>query len=207
MNRALRSSEGGFVLILALIMMVAMTLLGIALVRSVDTATQVANNLGFKQSSLASADGGTELAVAWLAANKALLTADHADAGYYATEQAPTDFTGTATTATTDDVDWSGATGARRAFPVAAADAAGNKISYIIQRMCDSPGAYTPSSYIQCATSTANTSSSAGQSQGGASYGSYAISGKSMIYYRVTTRSVGPLNSVSYVQTMVLVEY
>lgn len=214
--------EGGFVLFVALIVLVAMTMGGIALVRSVDTSTMIANNLAFKQSSLASGDLGTELAIIWLSNNTASLTADAPDAGYYATEQAGTDFTGRRTpTNTSDDVDWTGATGARRAcwvesFSTTAVtcgadqgsryiDAAGNSIAFIVQRMCDQQGAYGPSSTILCYTSS-NTVST-GASKGGVSYGSYAITGKELIAYRVTTRVSGPRNTVSFVQSQVLVEY
>lgn len=215
--------ESGFVLPIALIILVAMTLMGLAIVRSVDSATQVANNLGFKQSSLASADSGTELAIAWLQANTAALTANAAASGYYATEQTGTDFTGTLTSTTTDDVDWTGASGNRLACWVRDSggtltcggtsgnhyrDAAGNAYAYIIQRMCDQQGTYAPGGTIQCATWTMTSGvATTGASKGAVSYGSQALPGKPMIYYRVTTRTVGPRNSVSYVQAMVLLEY
>lgn len=220
MNKSAKVVQRGFVLPVALIILVAMTLMGLAIVRSVDTATQVANNLGFKQSSLAAADAGTEQAVTWLQANTASLTGDVAVSGYYATEQTGSDFTGTATSSTTDDVDWTGAAGTRRACWVKSVsgalicgataanqyrDAAGNAYAYIIQRMCDQAGAYAPGGNIQCATSSSTVTT--GGSKGAVGYGSRAITGKAMMYYRVTTRAVGPRNSVSYVQSMVLVEY
>ncbi len=215
-------TQRGFVLIVALIVLMAMTMASIALVRSVDSATQIANNLGFKQSSLATGDLGTELAVIWLQNNTGSLTADAASSGYYATEQLGSDFTGRRTASdTSDDVDWTGATGARRACwvqsftPTAVTcgadnsskyvDAAGNSISFIVQRMCNQAGAYTPGGTIVCATSSNNVTT--GSSKGGVSYGSYAITGKAMISYRVTTRVAGPRNTTSYVQSQVLVEY
>jgi Tfp pilus assembly protein PilX len=197
--------QSGFVLITSLIILLAMTLLGIALVRSIDTATLVSNNLGFRQSALASADRGTEAAATWINANKAALTADSPNAGYYATEQAGTDFTGQTTASTADDVDWTGAGGNRRAFVIAGTDTAGNSSAYIIQRMCNQSGAFSPSGGIQCATTSSSVTS--GGSKGGVQYGSYAISGKAMIHYRITTRTRGPKNTTSYIQTTVLVEY
>lgn len=220
MSRPEKAAQRGFVLAVALIILVAMTLMGLAIVRSVDTATQVANNLGFKQSSLAAGDSGTEQAIVWLQANTASLTGDVATSGYYATEQTGSDFTGTATSSTSDDVDWTGAAGTRRACWVKSSggtlacgatsanqyrDAAGNGYAYIIQRMCDQTGAYTPGGTIQCATASSTVTT--GGSKGSVGYGSRAITGKAMIYYRITTRTVGPRNSVSYVQSMVLVEY
>lgn len=217
-----RQGEKGFVLVVALIVLMAMTMAGIALVRGVDTATQIANNLGFKQSSLAAGDLGTELAITWLTNNSAALTADSAAAGYYASEQTGSDFTGKETpTDTSDDVDWTGATGSRRACWVRSftgtavtcgadnaskyVDAAGNSLSFIIQRMCNQTGAYSPGGTIVCATSS-NTVTT-GSSKGSVSYGSYAITGKALISYRVTTRVSGPRNTTSYVQSQVLVEY
>jgi len=201
------SRSAGFIMVVTLIILVAMTLLSIGLFRSVDTASQVASNLGFRQSAVASGDRGTELAITWIQANQSLLTADSPDNGYYASEQAGTDFTGQLTPSdSSDDVSWTGASGSsRRAYLVTTADSAGNKIAYIIQRMCDQPGAYSAGSTIQCATS--NTKVANGASQGSSSYGSYAITGKAMIYYRITTRTEGLRNTASYVQTQILVEY
>ncbi len=199
------AAQRGFILVVALMMLVAMTLLGVALVRSVDTATQVANNLGFKQSSLAAGDYGTEQAITWIQANTSSLIGDVASSGYYSTEQAGTDYTGQETADTSDDVDWTGLNGARRAYPITTPDAAGNRVAYLIQRQCDQSGGYVPGGTIQCATSTSTVTT--GASKGAVGYGRYAITGKAMIYYRITTRTVGPRNSTSYVQTMVQVEY
>lgn len=199
--------ERGFVLVLTLVILVAMTLLGITLVRSIDTSTLIAANLGFRKSAVMSGDRGTEAAIVWLQNNKASLINDVPAAGYYATEQAGTDFTGKTTPASsTDDVSWIGASGSsRRAFVVTGADAAGNQVAYIIQRMCDQTGSYVAGGTIQCATSSPTVST--GGSQGSSSYGSYAITGKTMIYYRITTRTQGLRNTESFIQTQVLVEY
>jgi type IV pilus assembly protein PilX len=204
-----RSPQRGFILVLTLVILVAMTLLGITLVRSVDTSTLIATNLGFRQSALMSGDRGTEAAVLWLQNNTASLTSDASASGYYATEQSGTDFTGKTTpTNTADDVDWAGAAGStRRAFVVAGTDVAGNQIAYIIHRMCDQAGSYAAGGTIQCATFSATSATTTGGSQGSSSYGSYAITGKTMIYYRITTRTQGVRNTESFVQTQVLLEY
>jgi type IV pilus assembly protein PilX len=54
--------QQGVVLLIVLIMLVAMTLAGIGMMRSVDTASIVAGNLAFKQSTINAADGGTSTA-------------------------------------------------------------------------------------------------------------------------------------------------
>ena len=55
-------SQRGTMLIIALIVLVAMTLAGIATMRSVDTATIMAGNLAFRQSALNAADQGIQTA-------------------------------------------------------------------------------------------------------------------------------------------------
>jgi type IV pilus assembly protein PilX len=66
-NRVFRqrpaSNQQGVVLIIALIAIAAMSLAGIALVRSVESANIAAGNLSFRQSSLQSADLGLETAL------------------------------------------------------------------------------------------------------------------------------------------------
>lgn len=205
--KARASRQDGFIMVVTLVILLAMTLLSIGLFRSTDTATQVATNLGFRQSAISSGDAGTEAAIAWLQANKASLIGDVPAKGYYATEQAGTDFTGKLTPAdSSDDVSWTGASSSsRRAFTISTDLASvGNKVAYIIQRMCDQTGAYVVGA-MQCATSSAAVAT--GSSQGSASYGSYAITGKAMMYYRITSRIEGPRNTVGYVQSQVLIEY
>jgi type IV pilus assembly protein PilX len=58
--------QQGVVLLVALIVLVALTLAGVALVRSVDTANLVAGNLSFHQSAIQAGERSTELAVTWL---------------------------------------------------------------------------------------------------------------------------------------------
>src|SRR2546428_3221744 len=65
----LRARQGGTILIIALIVLVAMTLAGIATMRSVDTATITAGNIGLRQASVNAADQGIQAGVAWLTAN------------------------------------------------------------------------------------------------------------------------------------------
>ena len=55
--------ERGVVLFIALLVMVALSLAGVALLRSADTATTVAGNLAFKQSAAAAVDRSIEQAV------------------------------------------------------------------------------------------------------------------------------------------------
>jgi hypothetical protein len=60
------SRQRGVVLFFALVALVAMSLAAVALIRSVDTSTIIAGNLAFKQSATIGGDAGIEAAVTWL---------------------------------------------------------------------------------------------------------------------------------------------
>ena len=76
-------SQRGTMLIIALIVLVAMTLAGIATMRSVDTATVMAGNIAFRQSALNAADQGVQAAFALLQPlTSSTLNKDGAVAGY-----------------------------------------------------------------------------------------------------------------------------
>ena len=59
-------SQRGVVLLLALIMLVAMTLAGIVLYRQIGTGLIIARNLNFKRTAAVASDRGLEVARAWL---------------------------------------------------------------------------------------------------------------------------------------------
>jgi Tfp pilus assembly protein PilX len=194
---SLRSRARGAVLFIALIVLVAMTLAGIAIMRSVDTATLIAGNLAFKQGTVQSSDDGIEQAYQWLLANRPGLSLSNAAQGYDSGYSSPV-WTNTATWVNSVSV---------------GTDAAGNTISYVIHRMCN------------CADTTYNgTCAATGQSnqcaldnpagtgvppppaQGDSfSVGSPGYLQDPRVYYRITVRTQGPRNTVSYVQAMVAV--
>lgn len=187
--------QDGIILIIALIMMVAMTLGGLALMRSVHTTTVIAGNLAFQQAATNSADRGLETAISWLEATKAAnvngLDADNAAFGY------------TATKTTTDDAsvnqDWVAlwsSVWAQRGIRTIGDDSAGNNVQYVIQRMCNLAGS---SSIANCATSPLDVTSSGGSKGAGVQN----INVNSQVYYRVTVRVSGPRNTTSFVQAIV----
>jgi Tfp pilus assembly protein PilX len=69
MKASSQKIQSGVVLIIALIVLVAMTLAALALVRSVDTNNLIAGNMAFQQAAKHSADAGVEAAATWLKAN------------------------------------------------------------------------------------------------------------------------------------------
>lgn len=200
--------QRGVVLVIALIVMVAMIMAGIAMVRSVDTSTIIAGNLAFKQSGTSSGDLGVEAAITWLGANGASLIDDNATNaadGYYANSQDCLDLTGgghvppATTCPTTSVLDWSDA--AKVKAPVLDTTT-GNSVQYVIHRMCNLPGALNGGT---CAVEqSSQTGSSEGAARQMATYqpGSWSsVSNRG--FYRITARVTGPRNTVSFVQAVI----
>jgi len=196
-----RRREEGVVLLVALITLVAMTLAGIGIMRSIDAGTMVAGNIGFRQAAVASGDTGIEAARTWLLANRPVLNDNNPALGYYSTRQDNLDLTGNRGGAT-DGVDWDGTNSEMpvKAFKVAAGDGSGNTIYYLIHRLCSVPGSVNAPAQ-SCATASV---SGVGSSQDAPDYSSYALRVTNQIYYRVTSRVDGPKNTVSYVQAVIL---
>ena len=190
-GRVRRARQQGVVLMVALIVLVAMTLAGIALMRSVDTTTIIAGNLAFQQAATNSGDIGTETAVTWLEANNnTTLWGDVTAQGYASRRQDPA---GTQSW----DAFWI-AVLAPQSVTLAQNAVTGNTVSYAIQRLCNALGDPTAPT-VDCSVPQ-TTGSAAGGSKGA---GVVALLYNSAIYYRITTRVAGPRNTVSYVQTIV----
>lgn len=200
-----RSRQGGVVLVIALIVLVAMTLAGIALVRSVDTANLIAGNLAFKQAAVMSGDRGTEAAIAWLEQNNGnTLWNSSLGNGYAANRVDPNP-------GESWDAFWlrllqpappalpvAGLTCSGQACTLPTDAVTGNTVSYAIQRMCSNPGGGDPLvPGILCAATPAV---SAGRCRVA---GCIDLLVNTQVYYRITSRVVGPHNTVSYIQSVV----
>jgi Tfp pilus assembly protein PilX len=194
---SLRSRARGAVLFIALIVLVAMTLAGIAIMRSVDTATLIAGNLAFKQGTVQSSDNGIEQAYQWLLANRPALWTNNPGQGYQS---------GYATPVWTTPATWASAV----TLPP---DAAGNTISYQIHRMCNcADTAYNGTSATcpqgnQCALDNPTGTGTPPPPAAGESFsvGSPGYLQDPRVYYRITVRTQGPRSTVSYIQAMVAV--
>jgi type IV pilus assembly protein PilX len=174
-------TQRGFVLVVALIVLVAMSLTAAALMRSVDTGAGVAGNIAFRESAISSMDAGIERAVEFLAVNrgKPMLNAPSAADGYFP-----------ATTNTTDwsRYDWSAA---KRV----AADASGNQIDYIIERMCEKSGVpFGANPCVGKLMTLDDLEVGNSKSTGAAPYTVTEIG------YRITGRVTDPKNSATYIQ-------
>jgi type IV pilus assembly protein PilX len=195
--------QRGVVLLIALIVLVAMTLAGIGMMRSIDAGTLVAGNIGFREAAVATADTGVESARAWLLANVTSLDADNSAMGYYSTRQDTLDFTGNRTEGGTDGVNWGGSdpTQTVAAFTLGTVDTSGNSVFYLINRLCAIPGTINGVGQT-CAFST---QSQVGSTQSAPDYSSYGLTTAAAPYFRVTVRVNGPKNTVSYVQALILI--
>jgi type IV pilus assembly protein PilX len=202
-RRHARRREDGVIMIIALIVLIAMTLAGVSMVRSIDAGTLVAGNIGFHQAALATADSGVEAARKWLIDNRSLLDADNRAAGYYATRQDNLDITGNRTAAGADGVDWDGSDPSRavKAFHAGDLDSSGNDVYYLIHRLCAVAGNINAPGQ-SCATTS---QLSGGSTMNAANYPEHALKDKSQIFYRITARANGPKNTVSYVQAVILI--
>jgi Tfp pilus assembly protein PilX len=182
-QRALRKAQHGVVLFISLIVLVAMTLAGVAMMRSVDTNVLIAGNLAFRNAARSSADAGIEAARVWLSAQTAGALINDNVPGYYANWQ---------DSFNPGAFNW----GAQAAL--VGTDSNGNEIRYIVHRMC-AESAKT----VDGTDCFKVTSASSGSTKGGGSYGQTPLSGAAMPYYRITARVEGPRNTVSYVQAFV----
>ncbi len=214
--------QAGVVLIVALIALAAMTLAGVALVRSMDTGLAISGNLAFKQATLNVAERGTEQAIAWLQANAKTTTgtpgdlmlwydtAANAANGYHATYMNVCDLTGNDTSATNDDVSWRDAdhpTGTVPGAPcgmtgvLVAGMPAGYSASYVINRMCSLPG--RPGVNVPCAAYDGPQDETSKSHKRGWHYFDRPYAAITGRYFRITTRVLGPRNAVSYSQALV----
>lgn len=194
-NTMRRGKERGVVLIVTLIMLVAMTLAGIALIRSVHTTTLISGNLALQQSALASGTAGTEAAVTWLTtlaqSSGTALDANILSQGYSAQRRIPP-------ANTSWDAYWT-STLATQGVVTLPTDTAGNTVQYVIDRMCSGAGPVTEVSTAGCATSVVVpplTTSSRGANASNARLSSY-------VFYRIIARIQGPRSTASFIETIV----
>lgn len=184
--RALKQQRG-VVLLIALIVLVAMTLAGIGLMRSVTTGSLIAGNLAFKQSAVNAADPAIEAAFTWLQsqAGTANLSNNDPARGYVSSQAIPV---------------WTDTTAWQNAFPTnPVADAAGNRVRVLIHRMCALQNTAWNGTNQGCATE-----STTGTATGGSkSVGAFQYNTPPNIYYRITARVEGPRNTISFIQAIV----
>jgi len=193
-RRAPVRAQRGVVVFIALIVLVAMMLAGIAVMRSSGSALLTAGNLSFRQGATVAGDRGLEVARDWLTKQGVVtLAGSVAASGYCETWEAGfRPFT----PATWTQCPSGSSPGTPLVVQTVGPDAAGNTVSYVIHRMCLKTGA------VDLVGQECVTVSDPGKG-GPKEAGAKALTGTSQVYYRVTARIDGPKNTVSFVQTMV----
>jgi len=180
-----RHSQRGAILFIALIVLVAMTMAGIAVMRSVDTNNMIAGNLAFRNAATSSADAGLESARSWLTGQTAatLEKDGNSGEGYFANWQDPWN---------PKAFSWAGD------GVTVGTDPYGNTIYYVIHRMCKE------SNKSVLATDCFKMASlSTGSSKGGGGYEGSLPAATALPYFRITAKVVGPKNTTSYIQSFI----
>ena len=167
--------ENGTVLLLTLIVMSILIVGCLALATSTQTATIIAGNIAFKDAASAAGDIGIDLAsTALLSINPEVAVPNQ----YYPTQQ-PVDSNGIPTT-----VDWS-------VIPTTTFQ--NYNVQFVIDRLC---AGTVPIANITNQCTMATGSSQTSQKIGGTSFTIPTM------YYRVTSKVIGPKNSTSYIQSI-----
>lgn len=197
--------QRGVTLFFALIALLAISLAAVALIRSVDTSTMIAGNIAFKQVATASADKGVEAAMGWLASTEAAnsgvdqridpthpFNIDTPASGYYSWVNPALSLTNGA------GIKWDATDST-----LVGTDANGNTTRYIIQRMCRVTN--TPAAVADCLSGEVqeDMNSKAILRPQDVCVGTGCSSTVPPPQFRITSRTTGPRNTVSYVQAFV----
>lgn len=203
--------EKGVTLIIALIILVSMTLAGLAMFRQIGTGVIVARNLTFREAATAAADQGVEAAITWLRSQgSGALQQGNKDQGYFAAWCNISLNASNRPDANGDgNVDDCGASPPPSTFIASSynwlnavhltSPDGSSDIAYVIHRLCRIPGDINASGQ-ECTTIL---SELAGASHGYVGPGHESLPNRMQPYFRITTRVTGPMNTVAYTQTIV----
>lgn len=183
--------ERGVVLMIALIVLVALTLAGLSMVRTVDTGSVISGNLAFRQAAVQATDAAVERAFTVITGTYALAP-DTSVANTYISSRAnlDTDPAGVPTV-----LNWATAP----SVPAGVLPS-GYEARYFVERLCIGDGATAISSAdlpSKCVTERAADVS--GSKKGS----SPVFTGILKTNYRVTVRVTGPRNTLSLAQATI----
>ena len=197
MKRLNLSRQAGLALPIMLIMLVIMLVSSVYLLKSSTSTALTTGNLAYEASLAKSADLGLLTAFSWLdttaKANKLVLNADSAADGYVSSFN-------TVQTVHTPAF-WNGSK--------VIIDAAGNRIEYVIHRMCRFSGAYDligppPNNCMQTAANTSTLNNTVALGDSLASDASQ-LAGVPQVHYVVTSRISGPRGGNVINQSVVMI--
>ena len=216
--------QTGVVLFIALIALVVMSLAAVALIRSVDTSTLIAGNLSFKQATTTSADTGVEAAITLLtamrddAANLGKIIATDTThtfnitntgtrPGFYSNADPTLNLLADATWSTANNavnVTWTTAGLVKNdGSGSVTTDGSGNSIQYIVQRMCRNANVATKDADCLYSKATEDKDGQEVKLPQNVCSGPGCPAAGQTPQIRITVRTAGPKNSVSYVQAFV----
>lgn len=208
--------QSGVVLIIALIMMVAMTLTGIVLFRQSGTGIVIARNLTFKQGATIASDRGVEAGIRYVAAppgsldNAAVSSASGSESGYFPGwchnivrgsipdsngDGNPDDCAPTGSAALPSSFDAYSYNWANSFYAIKSTDTGSNgyEVRYVIHRLCSMVGGLGATGQKCVLQRTTIPNPNKGSNSGPPLQAT-------QVYYRVTTKVTGPFNTVSYTE-------
>ncbi|HQT25911.1 MAG TPA: hypothetical protein PLK99_04850 [Burkholderiales bacterium] len=196
--------EKGVVLVIALIALVAMSLAGISLMRSVDTANLISGNLAFDEAAVQMEDIGEEAAYNWIIGNAYSNTgscqytqangSSNCPSYYYADVMSMDSNTKLPNPGSGNTLNWSPAS--TTGLP------SGYSVQYIVERMCGTVvgGAQTNGAaptFANCMASPVYDNTQAPP---------VAVPGTGRLFFRVTVRVNGPRNTTGQAQYFIGME-
>ncbi len=186
----LPSHQDGVVLFIALIVLVAMSLAGIAMNRSVDVAMGISGNLAFRQSTLQGAEKAISDAVTWIENNRdtSNFNTNNSAVGYKAASAAL-------------EPNWLMEASWIDAFSDGS-DAVGNRLQYIIERVCSPTSNGLAYNDTDCLLGEPPTAARVGN---GIAAGNFQFQPPPTLAFRITARAVGPKKTTSIVQSYYLI--
>jgi Tfp pilus assembly protein PilX len=215
-------AQRGVSQVVALIALLAMSLVAVTLVRTVDANTRLSGNLAFRQGAILVADQVAEQARSWLLAHHAssatALDNDRSAEGYYASapkdgeECQGRDYTGVCTNADVQEIRWQNQDGSVHVGTVTpfctAIEATGDRACYVIERLCENTGAFDAKRCQgRSAPSKAEKPSECAEGRDCGDVPGFKWTGavsSDAAFYRITVRIAGPRDNAAYTQTFVL---
>lgn len=202
--RPLKTTQRGVSLVITLIAMIAILLIGVAMVRVVDFSGLMTRNLAFREGGIHLTDVGLQYGLSALSgltsttldgANKASCTANSTTFSncYYPVNQ------DTNSDGIPDAIDWS------TVSAINVSNSSGYTVKFVIERLCSGTlGTAVTDKAGQCQyaiPSSGSTTTLGGSNKIGSPVFS-GLSSTNSIYYRVTSRADGPGSSLSISQTI-----
>jgi len=185
---ASRHRQQGVVMWVAVIVLIVMSLAGLAMLRQMGGGVSIAGNIAFKQNATSTADAGVEAGRRRLIDMTATARlADSAADGYYATWGAITDPAA---------FDW-----ANHSIAVNLDTGTGNEVRFIVHRLCMNVGEIDVVGQV-CSDFEDSTGGSKSGFQSSYNPGAPSAVGFRP-YFRVTAQVTGPRNTISYTQVVV----